>query len=124
MVLRQMCWIVEGGVEAKTSGLVEFIDARENRNGVSCPNCGAESEFWWSDAMSSCVEDQVTLLIANAQCCGAEASLNRPKYVWPVGFAFVHEPVDLTYAAGLMPEQIGELPDALDGPMREIFVHV
>jgi len=103
---------------------VEFVDAGANWSGVHCPECGADTEDWWRDAMSEAWKSHFAALAAHAPCCGATVSLNELKYVWPVAFGrFVLEAAN-PFSKGLSAPQLEELGAVLGSPVREIPVHL
>lgn len=70
---------------------VQFIDAGENFESVSCPACGVTlDQDWWSGQMDHCwnSEERRFNLHAHAlPCCGASKDLSELVYDGPQGFA-------------------------------------
>ena len=74
-------------VDAEVARDIEFIDAGENFESVSCPGCGQSLDDWWGEAMSEAAEDGFTDLLVTTPCCGASTSLNDLVYEFPQAFA-------------------------------------
>lgn len=70
---------------------VQFIDAGENFESVSCPACRTTLETeWWGDQMNHCWNDEKRrfhLHPHSLPCCGASRDLSELVYEWPQGFA-------------------------------------
>jgi hypothetical protein len=74
-------------IELTTFDSVQFIDAGQHFDGVTCPACGEDAMVWWGDAMSESAETGFTQFTLSAPCCGKTVSLDNLKYASPVGFA-------------------------------------
>ena len=66
---------------------VQFVDAGENFESVTCPACGADLNGWWQGAVETAFANQFADLTVQVPCCGAQGSLNDLVYNWPAGFA-------------------------------------
>jgi hypothetical protein len=114
-------------VETNVSDEIQFIDCGGNWMGVACPECGADAEPWFADAMSTAFEScRFRDLRAVAPCCGAKVLLDELKFGWPVGFArFVLEArnPELTTAA-LSEAQNLALEKALGCSLRIVWRHL
>lgn len=74
----------------KDYGKLQFIDAGENLEAVTCPKCATEiPQETWEDWMSRDWhgEDGFHLHRHKAPCCGANVTLNDLVYHGPQGFA-------------------------------------
>ncbi|WP_313612557.1 hypothetical protein [Agrobacterium sp.] len=100
---------------------VRFYDPGENWSGVKCPNCKADVEDWWGEAMETAFASEFKNLSAKISCCGTTVSLNTLTYVWPAAFGrFALEALnpnmdDTTY------EQDQQLAESLGAPLRKIW---
>jgi hypothetical protein len=108
----------------KFTDTVEFIHPGGNWSGVKCPNCGADAEPWWKDAMDTAYKTRFANLKVTAACCGASVSLNELNYVWPAGFAkFVIEAMNPN-VEDLTDAQVQQLSKCLACDLRRIWVHI
>jgi len=111
-------------IAARFSDAVLFVDAGGNWEGVRCPECGANAEGWWSDAMCAAAETQFRQLMTIAPCCGAEVSLNGLDYGWAVAFGSFFLEAFNPQAPGLTETQLHSLSSSLGCEMREVKVHL
>jgi hypothetical protein len=111
-------------ITAVSSERIRFVDAGENWEGVACPQCGADAEAWWSDAVSEAHESQYQSLIVRAACCGATVSLNELRYGWPVAFASFSLEALNPGTQDLSPEQRAQLESVLGCPVRLVEARV
>ena len=111
-------------IVARSTEVVEFVDAGGNWEGVACPMCGGDADEWWTDAMSEAAERQFESLEVQARCCGALVSLNDLDYGWPVAFGrFVIE-VANPQSDGLSKHELEQLGSTLGCAVREIKAHL
>lgn len=85
--LKKIDW--NGSVlEIKQTEEVQFADAGENFETVSCPFCGSDLMAWWGGAMNSAYEDGKGFfnLSITTPCCNKLSSLHELKYYFPQGF--------------------------------------
>lgn len=88
---------------------------------MQCPNCKADVEDWWGEAMDTAFASKFKNLSAKTSCCGTTVSLNTLTYVWPAAFGrFALEALnpnmdDTTY------EQDQQLAESLGAPLRKIW---
>ena len=103
---------------------ITFIDADENWDGVYCPNCGANAEAWWRDAMDETYASKFNSLNVRARCCGIQMSLNELRYVCPIAFGRFYLQAENTRHTGLSGQQLAQLGVALDCSVREVKAHL
>ncbi|MCM2453984.1 hypothetical protein HGO37_01160 [Rhizobium sp. CG4] len=100
---------------------VRFYDPGENWSGVKCPNCKADVEGWWGEAMDTAFASEFKNLSAEAPCCSTTVNLNGLDYVWPAGFGrFALEALNPTMD-DTTHEQDQQLAERLGAPLRKIW---
>ena len=104
---------------------VEFIDAGENTERVTCPSCREEIGLEWVVGVISERYPDLGDLGVNVPCCGAALSLNDLEYDWPVGFARF----EITVLNGtrdvyeLQPAELTTVEELLGHPVRQVLAH-
>lgn len=104
-----------------------FIDAGENWDGVSCPICGTDLEVeWWSDSMSEAHNSHFALLDVVVPCCGAQTSLDKLRYSFPVAFGRFELEADNPncYTLTESPEQFAQLEKLLGCDLQEVIARI
>ena len=111
-------------VTTSTTGEVEFIDQGGNFERVSCPLCGSEVAIeWWQERMEEAYAEKFSDLVVSMPCCGARSSLNDLDYQGPAGFSrFVLQALNPN-VTDLQAEQVSQLSDILQTPLRRIWAH-
>ena len=111
-------------IESRSTARIEFVDAGENWDGVSCPKCGADAESWWGEAMSAAAEEGFENLTVQVECCRTAVGLNDLRYGWPVAFGrYVLEAANRR-ADGISQDALDELGRLLGSPVRQVKCHV
>lgn len=100
---------------------VRFYDPGENWSGVKCPNCKADVEDWWGEAMDTAFASEFKNLSAESPCCSTTVSLNTLTYVWPAAFGrFALEALNPNMDDTTQ-EQDQQLAESLGAPLRKIW---
>ncbi len=67
---------------------IQFKDAGENFESISCNLCGEEIEIeYWQEAMESANQSSFNDLAIHSPCCHKATSLNDVEYRMPQGFS-------------------------------------
>lgn len=113
-----------GEVRARFAPTIEFHSGGANWSGVKCPNCDADIEAWWTDAMDAAWSREFKDLAVTTPCCDHSTALNDLNYVWPAGFSrFVLEAMNPN-THETTPEQDRALAEALGFEVRKIWTHI
>ena len=101
-----------------------FFDAGANMEAISCPDCGADAEPWWGDAMSAAFEGGFGDLSVTTPCCGARTSLNDLRYRWPAAFGRFALEATNPGKDGLTADERAAIEGALGSPLRLVCQHL
>jgi hypothetical protein len=118
---------VAGQPELIRTANIEFVDAGENFERITCPLCDEElEERWWQERMNDqyIVDDGFELRPITAPCCGGMTALNELTYQWPLGFARWTARVLYPDRGWLTEEELSEIGDALGHPVRQTIRHI
>lgn len=73
-------------VKAQTTDEVELVFTGTNLERILCPDCGAQLDEWWIQAVDAAyTHTRFTNLLVTLPCCGASHSLKDLRYGWPTG---------------------------------------
>jgi hypothetical protein len=108
-------------IEGFITDEVEFFDAGENLETVSCPFCATEVSDWWADSMDAAADLGFADLTVVMPCCGKPASLNDLIYDMPQGFAQFSISVTEPAITELSDEAVRRIGEALGHPVRAIW---
>lgn len=104
---------------------IQFIDAGENTQHVTCPACGKVIGLEWVFDVVSERHPDLGDLGVDVPCCGVGVSLNDLEYDWPVGFARFQ----ITVMNGtrddyeLQPDELARVEALLGHPVRQVLAH-
>jgi hypothetical protein len=103
---------------------VTFFDAGSNWSGVSCPNCEADLDDWWGEAMDGAAEKRFTDLSITTPCCGARSSLNDLRYGWPCRFGKFALSARNPNVRDTTHEQDRRIAEALGSEVVKVWAHI
>jgi hypothetical protein len=114
-------------VKTEASEQISFFNGYGNWMGVACPECGADLENWFGDALSAAYDRSGCRdLSVVAPCCNKQTSIDQLKYGWPAGFSRfsmrARNPNSLD--AELTPAQHQALEQALGCSLKVIWEHI
>ena len=111
-------------VSAESKERIVFFHPGSNWSGVECPNCGADAEPWWEEALDVAEANGFSNLMCTAGCCGTEVSLNELRYIWPAAFgSFVLVAMN-PKIENLSAAQRSELEKQLGCSLRVVWTHL
>ena len=111
-------------VEVEYNEDMTFFDAGGNTESVRCAFCGSDLEDWWGDAMSEAASSDFGDLAVVTPCCGKSTSLNDLRYAWPAAFGMCALTVVNPGATSLAADQLQEIEQAIDSPLKVIWQHL
>ena len=110
-------------VSAERFETTQIFHPCENWAGVRCPQCAAEDEDWWMEAVRDAGDQDFADLAVVTPCCGAETTLDALTYPAPTAFGrYLLQAMNP--GADITPEQEAELVEALGLPLRRGWVKV
>jgi len=77
-----------GSINVREAKKIEFADAGQNFDSLSCPHCDSSLEMigWWTTAMTRAYEQDFMELDVISPCCNKKASLHHLNYYFNQGF--------------------------------------
>lgn len=111
-------------VDVIVSDEICFVDQGEYFQKVSCPRCKAELSIdWWKAEMNRSFESKFEQMNVVTPCCALETSLNDLDYQFPAGFSRCRLEARHPKQREVPLEQLRELEQTLETPLRQIFCH-